>query len=245
MKMSSRHRLLTLVSVRAVPVFFIVLLCLTSCGVPTYWQPKNSTAISSSTSSSSNNVVNFNVTVNYYSGDDGSNAPNLGLVLLYVYANEPNTTISSELVKQFNTSYRGTSPNGVSTLQSEANEAIWSFTVSDIDYNVYAFNGAISAPNYNKDLTATSDFTKAIKLVLNDSVDSVDFYIDETLDSTLVFVLNDLTSLKDSNYIHVYAALSAQGENYGNIYWSNLTYVGSFTEFNSSSSGSSSGTTGD
>lgn len=234
MKMSYRHRLAqNLVIAIAVSVFFAF--SLTSCGIPTYWQPKNSTVITKATSSS-DNEVNFNVNVNFYSGDDGSNAPKIGLVLLYVYSDTQYTSgFSTELVKQFNTAYRGTSPNGVSTLTSEADSAIWTFTVSDVTYSVYAFDGAISAPSYNKDLSSNTDISQAFRLVLNPDVDSVDLYSGETLDSTLSFGLesSNLSKLQNSSYIHVYAALSAQGQNYGNIYWSDLTYVGSFSNFKS------------
>ncbi len=231
MKMSYRHRLaLILIIATTVSVF----LCLTSCGIPTYWQPSKSSVISKS-SSSSDSEIKFNVNVNFYSDDTGSNAPKIGLALLYVYSDTQYTSgFSSELVKEFNTNYRGTIPNGVSTLTSEPDTAIWTFTVSDVTYNVYAFDGAISAPNYNFDLSSNTDISKSFSLKLASEVDKVEMYVDDTLDSTLSFGLesSNLSKLQNSSYIHVYAAISAQGSNYSNIYWSDLTYVGSFSAFN-------------
>lgn len=232
MKMSYRHRLPILMMVIAVSVFLFF--CLSSCGIPTYWQPKNSDVITKQNSTDSNEV-DFTIKVTFYSGDDGSNAPNIGLTLLYVYADSNYTVLDSELVKKFNSDYRGSIPNGISSLTNEKNEALWSFKVSDTDYNVYAFttisDSAISAWQYNKALSYNTDFSSSISLKLNSTLDGVELYTNETLDGTLKFGLSDLTSLQDSEYIHVYAAISAQGANYGNIYWSNLTYVGSFSGF--------------
>ena len=233
MKMSYRHRLaLILIVAITVSVFFAF--GLTSCGIPTYWQPKNSTVLSRVTSSS-DSEVQFKVNVNFYTGDDGTNAPQIGLVLLYVYSDSPYTSgFTTELVKNFNSTYRGTIPNGLSTLESTSKEALWNFTVSDVTYNVYAFDGAISAPKYNLDLSSNTDISQTISLKLNSSLDSAELYVGDTFNSTLSFDLDssNLAKLQDSDYIHVYAAISAQGENYGNIYWSDLTYVGSFSDYN-------------
>lgn len=231
MKMSFRHRLPILLMVIAVSVFLFF--CLNSCGIPTYWEPKNSKVIT--IGSSSADEVNFTVNVNFYSGYDGSNAPDIGLVLLYVYSDVLHSSLDSELVKKFNSNYRGSSPNGISTLSSENNVAVWDFTVNDIDYNVYAFSpsseNGISAWQYNRALSYDSDFSCSISLKLNSDIDGVGLYINGELDGTQTFGLDstNLSSLQESNYVHVYAAISALGANYSNIYWSNLTYVGSFS----------------
>ncbi len=236
MKMSYRHRLPILLIVVTVSVFLS--LCLFSCGIPTYWQPKNTDVITIKSTSASNEV-DFTVKVNFYSGDDGSNAPDIGLLLLYVYSDATHSSLDSELVKTFNSNYRGSIPNGVSTLSSENNVAVWNFTVNDIDYNVYAFSpsteNGISAWQYNRKLSFNTDFSCSFSLRLNSDLDGVQLYIDDVLDGTQNFGLDstNLSSLQESNYVHVYAAISAQGgANYSNIYWSNLTYVGSFSEFN-------------
>ena len=237
MKMSNRHRLaLILIVATTVSVFFAF--NLSSCGIPTYWQPKNSTVI---TNTGSSGTVSFDVDVTYYSGDDGSNAPKIGLVLLYVYSDEAyNSTFNSELVKTFNSDYRGTIPNGLSALECENNTAVWDFTVDSTTYNVYAFtdasSNAISAPYYNKDISSNTDISKSFTLKLNsevrEDITGVKLFVGEstTADSSFSFGLDDtkLEALRNSNYVHVYAAISAQGENYSNIYWSYLTYVGSF-----------------
>lgn len=242
MKMSYRHRSPILLMAKTVSVFIciclslIFCLSLSSCGIPTYWQPKNSTVIVKN-SSSADTEIDFTTKVEFYSGDDGSNAPELGLALLYVYSEtQHSSSFDTELVKTFNSDYRGSVPNGLSSLSCENNKAVWSFTVSDISYDVYAFTSisgsAISAPNYNKSLTSNTDFSKAISLKLNSDIDRVELYTDGVLDGTLSFGLEDLSPLQESSYVHVYAALSGQGANYSNIYWSNLTYVGSFSNFN-------------
>ena len=233
MKMSNRHRLaLILIIATTVSVFFAF--CLSSCGIPTYWQPKNSTVI---TNTRSSGTVSFNVNVTYYSGDDGSNAPKIGLVLLYVYSDEAySSAFETELVKTFNSDYRGSIPNGLSALECENNTAVWDFTVDSTTYNVYAFtdasSNAICAPYYNKDISSNTDISKSFTLKLNSEVSGVELYVDESsaVDSSFSFGLDgdNLEALRNSNYMHVYAAISAQGENYSNIYWSNLTYVGSF-----------------
>ena len=247
MKMSNRHRLSTLKSSKTVSVFLFILcacvLVLISCGIPTYWQPKNSTVLTKG-SSTSNSEVDFTVDVQFYSGDDGTNAPKLGLVLLYVCSESTySSTFESELVKTFNSEYRGTIPNGLSSLSCDLNTPLWTFTSNDTEYSVYAFTTttgeAISAPGYNRALAFTSDTSCNFNLKLNSdasAISGVDLVVDGITEGTLDFGLKDLTSLQNSNYIQVYAALSAQGENYSNIYWSNLNYVGEFTGFNSSSS---------
>jgi hypothetical protein len=247
MKMSNRHRLSTLKSSKAVSVFlFVFCACaflLISCGIPTYWQPKNSSVLTKG-SSTSNSEVDFTVDVQFYSGDDGANAPKLGLVLLYVCSESTySSTFETALVKTFNSEYRGTVPNGLSSLTCELNTPLWTFTSNENEYSVYAFtttsNEAISAPGYNRALAFSSDSSCSVSLQLKSNasgISDVELVVDDTSEGTLGFGLDDLTSLQSSNYIQVYAALSAQGENYSNIYWSNLTYVGEFTGYNSSSS---------
>lgn len=235
MKMSYRHRSPILLMAKTVSVFILICLSLSACGIPTYWQPKNSTVIVKN-SSSADTEINFTTKVEFYSGDDGSNAPELGLALLYVYSEtQHSSSFDSELVKTFNSDYRGSVPYGKS-LSCENNKAVWSFTISDISYDVYAFTtisgSAISAPNYTKSLTSNTDFSKVISLKLNSDIDGVELYTDGVLDGILSFGLEDLSPLQESSYVHVYAALSGQGANYSNIYWSNLTYVGSFSNFN-------------
>ncbi len=225
--------------------FFLALFCLSSCGIPTYWQPKNSTVLKAGTSTDAE--ISFNVNVSFYAGDDLSNAPQLGLALLYVYADVPNANLFSTLDDEFNAEYRGTIPNGISSLSSEYNTAIWNFTVNDTEYGVYAFTdatgSAISAPYYNFNLTSNTDISKSftLRLVTDPSSPSSSSegasgvvgveLSDGTTKATLGFGLDtsNLTSLQDSSYIHVYAALSAQGAQYSNIYWSDITYVGSLS----------------
>ncbi len=78
MKMSYRHRSPILMMAKTVSVFICICLSLSSCGIPTYWQPENSTVIVKN-SSSEDTEIDFTTKVEFYSGDDGSNAPELGL----------------------------------------------------------------------------------------------------------------------------------------------------------------------
>lgn len=220
-------------------IIVVVSVFLFSCGIPTYWEPSNSTVISKN--SSEEDPVSFNVTVNYYAGDDGDNAPNIGLLLLYVYTNTDTDTSSNSsfynaLVKEFNSSYRGTKPSGISTLKASYNTSIWSFTYDDETFNVYAFTDSndesVEAYKYNKDISNNEDFSTKYTLRLKETkTDGVELFIDNstTLDSSFSFGLSEdnLNDLNEAKYIHVYAAISAQG-NYSNIYWSDLVYVGSF-----------------
>lgn len=217
-----------------------VFLC--SCGIPTYWSPSNSdsTVVSKlpeEEDAIENKILNFNVKVKYYPGDDGENAPNMGLLLLYVYSDSTNSSISTELVKKFNSDYRGSIPNGVSTLDANYDTPVWEFTVDETNYGVYAFtdsNGkSVSAYKYNLDITSRTDFVTTFSLKLADSIeDGIELYEDDSAFKTagLGFGLetSHMSELMNSKNIHVYAAISAQGNVYSNLYWSNLVYVGSF-----------------
>lgn len=165
--------------------------------------------------------------------------------MLYVYAGDEESILDTELVKTFNSKYRGTIPYGLGTLSSNNNEALWTFTVSETDYNVYAFSpsssNGISAWQYNNALSYTTDFTCSVSLKLNSDLDTAELYLDSVDSGVQYFGLDEtnLDALKNSTYVHVYAAISAQGDkdaNYSNIYWSNLTYVGSFSGFKDSTS---------
>ncbi len=226
-------------------IIVMVSVFLFSCGIPSYWEPSNETVISKNLTNETD-TVSFNVTVNYYEDQDGNNAPNIGLLLLYVYT-ETNPlhdySISSSfdyaLIKEFNSSYRGTIPNGLYTLKASNNTPIWSFTYDEETFNVYAFTdgdgSAVKAYKYNKDITSEESFSTQYTLKLKETkTEGVELYVENstTVDCSLSFGLNDsnLSDLDESSYIHVYAAISAQGDNYSNLYWSNLVYVGSFGE---------------
>ena len=114
---------------------------------------------------------------------------------------------------------------------------LWEFTVDETNYGVYAFtdsNGkSVSAYKYNLDITSKSDFVTTFSLKLADNIEEgIELYEDGSASKTagLGFGLetSHMSELIDSKYIHVYAAISAQGNVYSNLYWSNLVYVGSF-----------------
>ena len=238
MNMSYRHRSMMVLMIAAVSVF----LC--SCGIPTYWEPLNSDTtvvrkLSEEEDSEGNKVLNFNIRVDYYTGDDGENAPNMGLLLLYVYSDSTNSSLSTELVKKFNSDYRGTIPYGVSTLTATNDNPVWEFTVDETDYGVYAFtdsNGEpVEAYKYNLDITSASSFNTKFSLKLVDNTDEgIEIYEDGSTSKTASYGFglgsSRMSELKDSKYIHVYAAISAQGNVYSNLYWSHLEYVGSFEQ---------------
>lgn len=238
MNMSYRHRSMMVLMIAAVSVF----LC--SCGIPTYWEPSNSDTtvvrkLSEEEDSEGNKVLNFNVRVDYYTGDDGENAPNMGLLLLYVYSDSTNISLSTELVKKFNSDYRGTIPYGVSTLTATNDNPVWEFTVDETDYGIYAFtdsNGEpVEAYKYNLDITSASSFNTKFSLKLVDNTDEgIEIYEDGSTSKTASYGFglgsSRMSELKDSKYIHVYAAISAQGNVYSNLYWSHLEYVGSFEQ---------------
>ena len=236
MNMSCRHRSMMVLMIVAVSVF----LC--SCGIPTYWSPSNTDStvvrkLQEGEDDEGNRILNFNVRVDYYEGDGGENAPNMGLLLLYVYSDSTNSSLSNELVKKFNSDYRGSIPNGVSTLDANYDTPVWEFTVDETDYGVYAFtdsNGnSVSAYKYNLDITSTSDFITKFSLKLAGNVEEgIELYEDDSASKTASYGFgletSHMSELKGSKYIHVYAAISAQGNGYSNLYWSHLEYVGSF-----------------
>lgn len=237
MKMSYRHQ-----STIMLLIIVMVSVFLFSCGIPSYWEPSNETVISKN-STNETDTVSFNVAVNYYEDQDGNNAPNIGLLLLYVYTNtlhgSSNSSFDAALVKEFNSSYRGTIPNGLSTLRALNNTPVWSFIYDEETFYLYAFtdaNGdAVKAFQYNKEISNTESFSTQYTLKLKETkTEGVELYVENstTADCSLRFGLNDsnLRDLDESSYIHVYAAISAQGDNYSNLYWSNLVYVGSFGE---------------
>lgn len=234
MKMSYRHRTIMVLMIVAVSVF----LC--SCGIPNYWSPSNTTVVRK-VSGVGEDEVGFNVTVEYYAGDDGANAPNIGLLLLYVYSDESYASTDSELVRNFNSTYRGSSStgiNGLSTIAAENNSPVWEFTVSDVTYGVYAFtdaNGdAVKAYRYNLDISSGTNINNSYVLKLADDIERGVILYDAADETTPIaqygFGLDSDTTekLTNSNYVHVYAAVSAQGNGYSNLYWSSLVHVGSF-----------------
>lgn len=234
MKMSYRHRTIMVLMIVAVSVF----LC--SCGIPNYWSPSNTTVVRK-VSGVGEDAVGFNVNVEYYAGDDGDNAPNIGLLLLYIYSDEAYASTDSELVKKFNSNYRGSSSteiNGISTITAENNEPIWEFTVTDATYGVYAFtdaNGdAVKAYKYNLDISSGTNINSNYILKLADDIERGIILYDAANETTPIaqyaFGLDSesFEKLKNSSYVHVYAAVSAQGNGYSNLYWSSLVHVGSF-----------------
>ena len=196
MNMSYRHRSMMVLMIAAVSVF----LC--SCGIPTYWEPSNSDTtvvrkLSEEEDSEGNKVLNFNIRVDYYTGD------------------------------------------GVSTLTATNDNPVWEFTVDETDYGVYAFtdsNGEpVEAYKYNLDITSASSFNTKFSLKLVDNTDEgIEIYEDGSTSKTASYGFglgsSRMSELKDSKYIHVYAAISAQGNVYSNLYWSHLEYVGSFEQ---------------
>lgn len=232
MKMSCRHRTIVVFLIIATVSVFLF-----SCGIPTYWSPTNTTVISSSKGEGSE--LSFNVSVDFHSENEGDNAPNMGLLLVYAYSNSANGLLSSELEKKFNLNYRGTIPNGVSTVTANYNSPIWSFSVGDEDdIDVYAFTdaygNAVSPYEYNLDITSRSSFRKRYTLKSASTIDDgVELYDNENPGAPIAtygFGLDssNLDELVKSRYVHVYAAISAQGKGYSNLYWSNLVYIGSF-----------------
>ena len=233
MNMSYRHRSMMVLMIAAVSVF----LC--SCGIPTYWEPSNSDTtvvqkLPESEGEEGSKILNFKVRVKYHPGDDGENAPNMGLLLLYVYSISTNSSLNAELVKKFNSDYRGTIPYGVNPLTASNDKPVWEFTVDETDYGVYAFTNSngehVEAYKYNLDITSKSDFDTKFSLKLADKIEEGIEIYSASKTASLGFGLDasHISDLKDSKYIHVYAAISAQGNGYSNLYWSNLTYVGSF-----------------
>ena len=233
MNMSYRHRSVMVLMIAAVSVF----LC--SCGIPTYWEPANNSSnpIISKLSAKDDGEIKFKVNIQYHPEYSGENAPKIGLLLLYTYSKTQHSAVDTELVKEFNSTYRGsTTANGLSPLTAKNGNAVWEFTVDETRYGVYAFavptREEVSAYAYNLDITSTTDIDKEYTLKLAENVtDGVLLYEKKTLTPIAKYDFGQessiLTELLASN-IHVYVAISAQGNGYSNLYWSNLVYVGSF-----------------
>lgn len=235
MNMSYRHRSMMVLMIAAVSVF----LC--SCGIPTYWEPANTSSqpLIRKLPATNENGIKFKVEIIHHPEYSGNNSPKIGLLLLYTYSNSniPYAEIDSELTKEFNSTYRGSSnSNGLKPLTAENGSPVWEFTVDETDYGVYAFtvptnlDNRVSAYKYNLDITSASDIDKEFTLKLAENgADGVSLYEKKTMApiAQYGFGLESFELLSSKN-IHVYAAISAQGNGYSNLYWSNLTYVGSF-----------------
>lgn len=246
-----------LISALFVLIMTSVFLC--SCGIPTYWQPSNSTIISKR--NTADGSISFDLQVDCYSGDEipSSSEGGVGLILLYHVSQDNYNADFSAIKKSFEKEIRGSIPNGLTTVRSELGTPVISFTDSNSDESgLYAFTMAsgdknsyslISAPNYNLKVNAYDPMNLRIDLELdNESVNPTylikcseanslfsEFYIGYSdlsctdLQSVASYYNDSVSSYR---YIHVYAAVSAQSNSFSNIYWSDIVYVGSFEILN-------------
>ena len=90
----------------------------------------------------------------------------------------------------------------------------------------------MGAYKYTMDISSSSNISTDYTLKFVSINDGINLYVSSSsfVDSNFKFGLEstNLENLEESSYIHVYAAISAQSNNYSNLYWSNLVYVGSF-----------------
>ncbi len=214
-------------------VFLTLLVLLASCGVPTYIVP----TVKFTQGSSADQTTSF--TVSYSSDSSGSGCVDkIGLLLVYYHDDSSNANSEkSRIPSNFKSTYITSTYDGRVVYLSDIDDPVVSYTNNDVEYNAYAFtlNGfVVEAPYYTYLSTAgldntadgldnTADVTLNIELTYDNDEKSVKLQDDSTL-FYLGFDSNFNPS--ENEYIRVFAAISVQSDNYSNLFWSPLTYVG-------------------
>ncbi len=225
-----RHSSITLLMVAS--VFLSLLVLLTSCGVPTYFVPKFSVTTSDSTEDES---ATFSFTYTPDSTITTTSSDHAGLLLLYYYGNSSlSSTDRSNIIKAFRSNYIINTNDGRVVSPDSIDDPVVTYTSTDgtSTYDVYAFtlNGSlIQAPTYNYSIDIDETYSTSVTLTYNDPDTTVtgDEYVSYQDDNALFTMQFDSSFVPAGDkYIWVFAAISAQGESFSNIYWSDLKYAG-------------------
>lgn len=197
-----------------------------ACGIPTYIEPKISIkSVDSSTS------LNFNV--KYASENSGhANAEKIGLILFYnIDSGSLAGTQTSYVKSWFSKNARTTERDGVVVSPEYSKEIAKLKGTNDQEFDLYVFDKlhyAVTAPEYNY---ALDDSSGPINLEFRLSYDAdnrvnMQVYENSVLSvSTILYLDADLT-LDATDSFSIYGAVSVQSDNYSNLYWSDLTYIG-------------------
>ncbi len=196
---------------------------LLSCGIPTYFDPDAEFAITNRTAVDNGATFTMSFTTDSTTDTD-ADEDSCGLLLLYYYGDSSlNSQDQDKIISAFASSYK--TPQEIVDPSSIDDPVITCKSADgESTFEVYAFTNAgsvISAPDYNLDLDITEDYDVDVTLAYADSVVT---YTDDYTTFELGF--DSETKLEKDKYIYVFAAVSAQGQNFSNLYWTKLKYAG-------------------
>lgn len=208
-------------------VFLTLLALLSSCGVPTYIVP----TVEFTRISSEDQTTEFKVSYSSDSSVSGS-VDKIGLLLVYYLDNSSGANSEkSRIPSNFKSTYVTSTNDGRVVYISDIDDPVVSYTYNSADYNAYAFSvdgSAVAAPYYTYlpfgGLDNTQSVNLTLKLTYDNSLKTVALEDSDSNSTTLGFDSSFNPSSKQ--YIRVFAAVSVQSENYSNIFWSDLKYVG-------------------
>ena len=222
--MKSRRHLSILLLVASVFLFLV-----SACGIPTYLVPTTST-ITKGTYDEYNNQLTFSV--KYAADTEDFSADHVGLLLLF-YLGDSTNSVSSSIVSKFSSQFKKSKYDG-DFVSVKENTPVLSYTYSEIDYKIYAFEvegKAVSNPSYTLDII-DNPANYSITLTYYKDEKSINLSCPQLpgVEFTLGFYDDFVFPLSeqgiDKTYIHIYGAISVQSSNYSNIYWSDLQYCG-------------------
>lgn len=219
---SRRHPFIAVIAMASV---FLCLLA--SCGIPTYLTEVSATITASNDST---------FALYYDSESVSADSDKVGLLLLY-YIGDSTNSAKSSVNTQFKNKFRPTQYDG-STVNAEANTPVLTYNSSNnTTYEFYAFetgSGVVEAPLYTYQIQDNPAYL-SVELTYDETHKTIDMVVKNSLlvviaEQTLI-LHDDFQPSLDNNYIHIYGAVSVQGKNYSNIYWSDLQYCGSLLCF--------------
>lgn len=219
-----RHSSITLLMVAS--VFLTLLALLTSCGVPTYIVP----TVKFTQVSSADQTTSFTVSYSSDSSVAGS-VDKIGLLLVYYLDDSSNANSEkSRIPSNFKSTYITATNDGRVVYLSDIDDPVVNYTYNNVEYNAYAFtlNGSVvEAPYYTYLSTAGLDNTADVTLNIELTYDNDEKSVKLQDDSTLFYLGFDSNfDPSENEYIRVFAAISVQSDNFSNLFWSPLTYVG-------------------
>lgn len=224
--MNSGRRLSMKISLRTASVFLCLALLFScfGCGIPNYIIPTVSMV------TGSENGISTEFTLNYSSDSSVAGSKDrIGLLLLY-YIDDAANSEKTRIPNNFKEKYVTSDYDGVVVNLKSPDEPVVNYDYNGIEHKAYAFTldgDAVSAPYYVYAQFGGLDNTASVSLNIKLSYNSGDKTV--TLnDGTNNFKLGFDSSFtpEENRYIRIFAAVSVQSENYSNLYWSAMKYVG-------------------
>lgn len=146
-----------------------------------------------------------------------------GLFIGYTVFDSPTLSNTNIIISEFSKKYGNSNSLGLNVVRPEAGKSILN------EVELYSFTlekSQVSAWKYHYDLDGYSSIVNRLNFTIKDqSINVLDDYND------ICFTLNNTEGkiFEDSDYVHIFAAFSCQStsnNNFSNLYWSDLTYLG-------------------